>query len=463
MPDMDDAEKAYQEALTYLNQFINYERKMTDIYAPEKMDPGRPARLLALLGNPHQAYPAVHIAGTKGKGSVAALCASTLRAAGLKVGLFTSPHLQEFRERIRVLTPADADGRITPGDFAALVERLRQAIPQVPGITWFELVAALGFMHFAAEKVDVAVVEVGLGGRLDATNVLLPLVSVITSLSLDHTGLLGDTLAAIAGEKGGIIKPGVPVVSAPQAPEAMAVLEALAFEHQAPLIVAGREWRYEGTASADGRQQWITIEAAPLPGCVPPQTRFAVPLAGRFQQENAVVALAALCLLRPHFPMLTLPVLEEGLRSVHWPGRVQVLHQRPGDPTLLVDSAHNPDSARRLAQTLTDFHHRRLWLVLGMTADKDVRGILAALLPGAAGVFVTMSEHPRAARPEQLADYAAELGHSVQVVPGVADAVRAAWAAAGPEDLVCVTGSIFVVGDLLNCWDNLQSALVVNS
>src|SRR5690606_6487380 len=199
-------------------------KKMADKYAPEKMDPGRPGRLLRLLGDPHTRFPSLHIAGSKGKGSVAAICAEALRAAGLRAGLYTSPHLQDFRERIRVLAPDDANGLIAREQVAELVARLREVVPEVPDLTYFELVTAMAFLHFARQEVDVAVVEVGLGGRLDATNVLQPLVSVITHLELEHTALLGNSLREIAAEKGGIVKPGVPVVSAPQAPEAQVEL-----------------------------------------------------------------------------------------------------------------------------------------------------------------------------------------------------------------------------------------------
>ena len=234
MPQASNLAEEYESALAFLYQFVNYERKMTEIYAPEKMDPFRPARLLYAAGDPHRRYPSIHIAGTKGKGSVAAICATALRAAGLRVGLYTSPHLRDIRERIRVLSDEDEEGNITREDFVRLVDALREITKEMQGLTWFELLTAMAFMHFAQMEVDVAVVEVGLGGRLDATNVLTPVVSVITSLSLDHTGLLGNTLAEIAAEKGGIIKHGVPVVTAAQAPEAMAVIRRLAAERQAP-------------------------------------------------------------------------------------------------------------------------------------------------------------------------------------------------------------------------------------
>jgi dihydrofolate synthase/folylpolyglutamate synthase len=232
----------YQEAVNFLYSFVNFEHRQIETYAPENISLNRPRQLLNFLGNPHLSFHSIHIAGTKGKGSVAAMCAACLREAGLSVGLYTSPHLQDFRDRIRILQPEDGDGRIHPERVADLVDELKPAVDQVLELTWYELVTALAFLHFADEKVDIAVVEVGLGGRLDATNLLHPLVSVITSLSFDHTYLLGNTLSEIAAEKGGIIKPGVPVVTSSQEPEAMHRLIQIAEFQGAPMTVIGRDW-----------------------------------------------------------------------------------------------------------------------------------------------------------------------------------------------------------------------------
>lgn len=461
LSDKTDIETAYEAALDYLYRFVNYERNMTEVYAPEKMDPFRPARLLHHLGDPHQVFPAIHVAGSKGKGSVAAMCAACLRAAGFKVGLYTSPHLQEFRERIRILTPTTIDGRIPRPAVVTLVEALREVVPAVPGLTWFELVTALAFMHFAREAVDVAVVEVGLGGRLDATNVLTPLVSVITSLSLEHTALLGNTLAAIAAEKGGIIKQGVPVVVAPQAEEALSRLQTIAREREAHLLLVGREWQYTADAGNEETPQRVTIRTSARPDFVPAGTTLELALMGRHQQENAVVAVAALAESAPHLPALDVAAVREGLATVYWPGRLDRLHHGVDTPTLLLDGAHTAASAKRLAQALRElFDYERLWLVVGATADKNIEGILSPLLPLAAGIFVTQANHPRAATPEVVAGHVAALGYEGVIRPDVAAAVTAAWKHAGAHDLVCVTGSMFVLGDLLNCWDSLKSELL---
>jgi dihydrofolate synthase/folylpolyglutamate synthase len=463
--------KAYEEALDYLYSFINFERKKLDRYMASKLDHTRPRRLLDALGAPYTQFPAIHIAGTKGKGSAAAICAFALRAAGYKVGLYTSPHLQEFRERIRILTPDDANGRIPKTQFIQQINKIRALEAQFPDITWYEILTAIAFLHFADSDVDIAVVEVGLGGRLDATNVLTPLVSVITRLSLDHTALLGNTLRQIAYEKGGIIKPGIPVISANQEPEAMQELLTIAAKRESPISIVGKDWEYEGTATSTSSvqavphqpsHQTLTIIHSPAPNLIPAGSQFDLPLAGAHQLENATVALAALQQVQPHFPHLSLKTMQDGIASVKWPGRLDIVH--PGDeqtPMLLVDCAHNPDSAHKLrAALLHSFHYNKLWLIFGAPADKDIPQILADLLPLAHQTIVTTASHPRSATPQQLAEISTNLGFEVTAVSNLSTALTTAWQQAKPGDLICVTGSIVVVGDLLNQWEGLKSQLL---
>jgi dihydrofolate synthase/folylpolyglutamate synthase len=460
-------DEAFEAALDYLYSFFNFEQPPEDRYTTAKIDIFRPRQLLSRLGDPQNRYPAIHIAGTKGKGSVAAMCAFSLRAAGYRVGLYTSPHLQEFRERIRIITPENADGRISPAAFVHHIEQLKPAVAATPGTTWFEILTAVAFLHFAQEQIDAAVLEVGMGGRLDATNVVTPLVSVITSLSLDHMKYLGDTLAQIAFEKGGIIKPGVPVISASQPPEALDVLRQLAAEREAPFSVIGQNWQYSGRMTDDGLPitgtgtQELTITHSPDPTFIPEGATFPLALFGDFQLENATVALAALQVARPSFPTLTLAACREGLAGVVWPGRLQILHQSVDAPTLLADCAHNPDSAQKLSYELTHHYvYGRLWFIFGSARDKDFRQELAALLPAASGIITTTVNHPRSATPEELAALAEELGTTAYPVADMDTAVTLAWALATPGDLICVTGSIYIVGDLLNRWDSLQSHLI---
>lgn len=452
--------ESYQQAIDYLYSFINFEQKSLDRYQASKIDVDRPRRLLTHLGNPQDRYPSLHIAGTKGKGSVAAMCAACLRAAGLRVGLYTSPHLRDFRERIRVITTDDPDGRIPEEAFVRHLDDVRGFIEQSPGITWFEIVTAIAFVHFAEAAVDVAVVEVGLGGRLDATNVLTPEVSVITSLSLDHTQLLGDTLAQIAYEKGGIIKPGVPVVVADQKPEALATLERIAAEREAPITVVGRDWRYRAvrTPFSQVERQRLIVDQSADPTFIPSGAEFVVSLSGEHQLGNAAVALATLEKVHMRFPTLTLSNLREGLATVQWDGRLQLLQTGADKPAVLIDCAHNDDSAARLVSALaSDFQYRRLILIFGAPEDKNVAGMLSRLLPMADYVIMTTSNHPRSATPERLAEMAAQLDKEATITHSVAEGLTVALRIAQPGDLVLATGSIIVIGDLLNHWDKIQS------
>ncbi len=435
----------YSQALDYLYSFTDYEVKPEYRYAPEVIDPTRPRRLLALLGNPHRAYPTIHIAGTKGKGSVAAICASALRVAGFRTGLYVSPHLQVFTERIQV------DGmQIGQDELAALVEEITPVLAQVPGITTFEVITALGFLYFSRRSVEVAVIEVGLGGRLDATNVVSPLVSVITSLSLDHTHLLGNTLVEIAAEKGGIIKAGIPVVSASQPEDAMAVLTRISAERGAPLTAVGRDWWAErGEMRLEG--QTFRVGRSGEDG-----DSFYLPLLGKHQVLNATVALAALAIVKEHLPALDDRAISRGLAEVEWPGRFQILQRRP---IVVVDGAHNVESVQDLCLTLGElFPDRRRIFVFGATADKDVAnmvGVVAGFVADRDEVIVTAATHPRAATPADLGKHCASHGLEVAFeAPDVPSAVARARAMAGPDDVICITGSLFVVGDALGVWDD---------
>lgn len=460
---------AFVEALDYLYSFIDLEKRRQDRYLAAKMDASRPRRFLDALGSPYDQFPAIHIAGTKGKGSVAAMCAYVLRAAGYRVGLYTSPHLQDFRERIRILTPEDADGRIPPAAFIQQINQIKTVISDFPDVTWFELLTAVAFLHFAQQKVDIAVVEVGLGGRLDATNVLTPLVSVITSLSIDHTKFLGNTLAEIAYEKGGIIKPGIPVITAPQPPEALNKIKEICAERQSPLTIVGQDWQFkQGNVTNDGSQELIITQSPtnnyqlPTTDNRSPITNFRLPLTGSHQLENATVALAALQEVRPYLPNLDATAGQKGLAGVQWPGRLQTLYSGDeANPVLLVDCAHNPHSANALRAALEHrYQYIRLVLIFGAPADKDIPGMLHHLLPLTSSVITTTANHTRSARPEDLARLCQQMGYDAVPTPDTAVALRLAWDKAQPGDLICVTGSIIVVGDLLNQWERLQSELL---
>ncbi|CAG0934974.1 dihydrofolate synthase / folylpolyglutamate synthase [Thermoflexales bacterium] len=410
--------RTYTEALAYLNQFINYERTQPQRYAPETLSLDRVNRLLDRLGRPDRPYRAIHIAGTKGKGSTAAMIESCLRAAGYRTGFYTSPHLHTFRERMRV-----NNEYISREMFAQLVAELEPHLSAIEGVTWFEIVTTLAFMFFARSQIDVAVLEVGLGGRFDATNVVTPLVSVITSLSLDHMNLLGNTIEQIAFEKAGIIKRRVPVVSAPQVPEALDVIRRVA------------------------RMRGAKLTVAPLPQPSPVTPGRELPLLGAHQLINAGVALTALQIAQQRGLPIDEEAMQRGLAAVKWPGRLEVLSR---DPLLVVDGAHNGDSAQKLAAALREVFHLDQWtLIVGISADKDIPTILDGLLPIAKRVIVTRASNSRAANLETLGAQVTDRGDAPTSAASVAEALDLALTDQTP---IIVTGSLFTVADAREAW-----------
>jgi dihydrofolate synthase/folylpolyglutamate synthase len=449
-------DERFQEALDYLYSFIDYSVERSYRYSPEVFDLARVRELLRLVGDPQDGYRTFHVAGTKGKGSVCALLASSLRAAGYRTGLYTSPHLLRFTERIQV------DGiEIPKGAVVELIEALRPEVAKVAGLTTYEIITALGFMYFARRKVDCAVVEVGLGGRLDATNVLIPVVSVITSLSYDHMHLLGNTLSEIAGEKAGIIKPGVPVVLSPQQREAELVVEKVAHERGSPLIRVGHDWLFAPVSrglSGQTLSVWSAAEQPLMDAYVqsagddewtPP--RFEIPLLGHHQVINAATAYAALQVVNERGMLIDAEAIRTGFRDVRWPGRFQILSQ---SPTVVVDSAHNRDSALKLRIALDDYFPGRLvTLVFGASADKDIPGMLDELAPRISRLIVTQAVHPRAADPDETAELGRGHGLRVEVVVPVAAALERALASRRPDEVIVAAGSLFVAGEVLAAWD----------
>ncbi len=433
----------YHEALRYLYGLVDYEKHRIEHYTPREFKIERVAAFLAQLGNPHRDYPTIHIAGTKGKGSVSAMLASIAQVSGLRTALYTSPHLHTYRERMQI------DGEPIPRDeVAALLTELRPVVESVEGVTLFEVTTSLAFLYFARQKVDLAVVEVGMGGRLDATNVVLPEVSVITSLSLDHTHVLGSTVTDIAREKGGIIKPGVPVVTAPQEPPPLAVLQALAAEKEATLTVVGQDWTWE---SLHYDLEGQTIAARRVGVASDFDGTYDLSLIGDFQQENATVAIATAEILHATGHTWATPAATHaGLKQAQWPGRMEVLQR---DPPIVVDCAHNPYSAQTLVHSLTLWFPGTRWiLIFGSSADKDVDGVLQPLLHISEYVLVTHSYHPRATAPDILAEKCLRFGKEAEIVASPADALEAARRRLQPGWGIITTGSIFLVSDVRAAW-----------
>jgi len=457
----------YQAALDYIFNYVDYERRRSVPYTETAWNLDRARRVLAALGNPHERLRFVHVAGSKGKGSTAANVESILRASGFRTGFYTSPHLHTFRERIRI------DGQlIDRAGVVRLLAECKSAVEAVPAITTFEIITVLALLHFAQQQVDWVVLEVGLGGRLDATNVVTPAVSVITPISYEHTALLGTTLDLIAREKAGIIKPSVPVVVAPQQNEALAAIQAVADQQGARLILAGRDWTWRSLADTlDG--QLFDVESAADPA-VPSFAKITAPalartfsslhtpLLGTHQLANATVAIATCWELAQQGVAITEDGIRQGLASVVWPGRLEVLGgagqgdsiSSPG-PTVVVDSAHNNASARLLRTALAHyFPDRPVIAILGVSSDKDARAILLELLPGVALACFTRSRHPRAADPQQLLPIAAQIvdAKRLAVAGSVAEALDWAEALAEPAAVICLTGSLFVAGEGREAW-----------
>jgi len=452
-----DTDKNYNLALDYLYSFVDYSLKHASELAKAEFNLDRMRALMAELGDPQDQYPIIHVAGTKGKGSVSALCASALRAAGYKTGLYTSPHLQDYAERIQV------DGENIPhDDLYALVEEIKPAVARVPYLTTFEITTALGFLYFARRGCEVAVIEVGLGGRLDATNILKPRVAVITSLSLDHTMVLGDTLGQIAGEKAGIIKDGVPVVSSPQKDEALDVLARVADDHDCNFILVGRDVGYRSLShSMDGQtfQVWnsSSLREDQMTDLNPQNNRgqdglkLTIPLLGEHQAQNAAVAYSAL-----QASGLNLPdaAIQEGFESVRWPSRFDIVRRQP---PVVIDVAHNRESALRLRQTLDEiFPDIPVILLFCSLEDKDIQGMLAELSSRVDSVVATQADHPRSPSADWIADQVRKAGLSVETVTPASTALNRALELAGESKLVLITGSVAFAGEVSIAWQKLN-------
>lgn len=442
-----DWPQTWADALAWIYSFSDTER--TGAFVHDREDNlARERALLARLGDPQRAYDVTHIAGTKGKGSTSAMLANILLAAGLHTGLYTQPDLHTFRERIRV------DGEVIAGErLMALVPELRHAVEEM-GTAYgsyitYEVSTALAFLAFRAAGVDHAVVEVGLGGRLDATNVVEPLATAITSISYDHMAILGNTLGEIAGEKAGIIKEGVPVVCSAQAPEAIAEIERVAANRHAPLVRVGParsacDYRWSAGAAEQTRQFFdVTTPTGRY-------EQIELSLLGEHQIENATVALALTDLLRARGLPLDETAIRSGLRTVRWPGRLQIVGH---EPQAIVDSAHNADSFAHLFAALRrHFTWERLLLVIGLMSDKDLAGVAAEIArSGAARVYTTAAAIPRADTPEHLASVLRDAAPALAIstAASTAQALTAALAEAGPRDLVCVAGSVYLAGEAL--------------
>jgi dihydrofolate synthase / folylpolyglutamate synthase len=436
----------YPEAVRYLLS-LGRELAAPTQAAAAKFDLQNITVLMERLGRPDRAYPTIHIAGTNGKGSTAAFMESILRHAAFRTGLNTSPHLERINERIRINGEELSDQR-----FAETFTRIHSVIEQLLAEgklhahpTYFECVTALAFEAFAQERVEFAVIEVGLGGRLDATNIITPVVSVITRIDFDHENFLGHSLREIAGEKAGIMKFGVPVVTTPQLPEAQEILQARAAENHCAFVETTSAFRidHEDLHAGCVRAR-VTEVATGTPFSVAPQ------LPGRFQLQNALNALAAARLLQEKQFLISNDDIDRGIAETQWPGRLEKLQSQPD---LYLDGAHNPGAARELARFLEEnFKSRRIILIYGAMRDKAVDEVTGLLLPLASEVIFTQPNNPRAVSANQLAQIASHHALHHSVVSDAAAALGAALATARPDDAIFVTGSLYLVGQLRHIW-----------
>jgi len=427
-----DIEIAYNKALDYLYSFVDYSLKHSSELAKADFNLDRMFALMESLGNPQNKYPIIHVAGTKGKGSVSALCAAGLQAAGYTTGLYTSPHLLDYVERIQI------NGKpILHEQLVELVEEIKPHVAKIEKLTTFEITTALAFMAFARHGVNAAVFEVGLGGRLDATNIVTPNVSVITSLSYDHMAVLGNTLALIAEEKAGIIKPGVPVVSSPQTKEALEVLERAAKMKNTELTLAGRDVKFKLIESSlDGQKFEVD------------RLLLKIPLLGYHQIENAATAYTALIL--GGIPV-TDEQIQKGFSQVQWRARFEVARR---EPPVIFDSAHNQDSFAKLSETLqTYFPDQMVYLIFGASEDKNIPGMFAELKTKIRKIIITRADHPRAlevGRIQQLAEQAG--ADSETVVPVKSALARALELSSNDGSIVLSAGSMFVTAEVMSAW-----------
>jgi dihydrofolate synthase / folylpolyglutamate synthase len=433
--------KTYDEAIKYLFNRTNYEQEKHLRYNVDTFNLKRMEHLLSLVGNPHTKVDTVHIAGTKGKGSTATMLAKMIEANGYKVGLYTSPHVVDLHERIIVNSEM-----ISRTAMLGLLNRIYKAVETVTKTsapTFFEIMTALAFMHFADAKADVAVIETGLGGRLDSTNVIKPKVVGITNLSFDHQKQLGNTIGEIAKEKAGIFKPGVPIVTVQQDPDAMRVLKAQAAAVKAPFSVTGVDidfsHRFE-TSSEHGPHNRVCLTT--------PTSKFEhlrVPLHGIHQAINCGLALAMLDKLKGCGFDIDNDKTTAGLAKVKLPGRMEMICE---DPRILIDGAHNAASIRALMYAIgQSIPYDSMIVIFGCNEDKDANGMLQELQFGADKVIFTRSNSAKAMSPDELAEkHTAISGKMCQTALTLGEALRLAKSAVGKEDLICITGSFYLIG-----------------
>ena len=448
---MQNIDEQYQQALDYIYSFIDYSLTRNLRYSAEKFNLDRMVAFMRLLGNPQNDYKVIHVAGTKGKGSTSAMLNSILTNAGYKTGFYSSPHMLDFNERIRV-----GDQLVSNRQLVDLVSAVKPYVPQVKDLTTFEIVTGMAFLFFSQQKVDFAVIEVGMGGRLDATNIVHPLISIITSISHDHMKVLGSTLTKIAAEKAGIINPGVPVVISSQKRSAGEVILAAADEKGSRALQSDRIFRIErGGHSLEGQYfQFTPYTDNPL-GIEQPSPMFFMPLIGDHQLENARTAYTALQVIKSKEVSISEKNIKEGFQKINWPGRMEIISR---DPLIIVDGAHNRDSFRKFRKTIdTYLPDMKKLLIFGASEDKEVELMLGRVQSTIDELIITKAQHPRALEGEAIASKAKKMNIKYRVTNCVEDALETALNEADEQTVILAAGSIFIAGAVKNVWENQQS------
>ena len=434
--------RTYNKAMKYLFNSTDYEKQQKLRYNVTTFDLKRMEKFLKTLHNPQKKVPMVHIAGTKGKGSTATMLAKMVEANDYSVGLYTSPHVTTIHERITINSEM-----ITDKEMLSLVNRIKATIDKFAedndALTFFEIITAMAFLHFADKKVDIAIIETGLGGRLDSTNVINPELVGITNISIDHQNLLGTTLGCIAKEKAGIMKQGIPVVTVPQEPEAMRVLKKQALALGAPFSVTGKDIdfssRFESSREFGPHTRiCLTTQSSRF-------EHLRVPLPGEHQAVNCGLALAMLDKLKVQGYQINDQKAINGLAGVSMAGRMEIICN---DPRVIIDAAHNASSIKALIQAIGQHvPYDSMVIIFGCNSDKDVAGMLEQIQYGADKVIFTRSNSPKAMLPQDLADMYTEIcGKMCQTALTLREAVRIARSAVSREDLICVTGSFYLIG-----------------
>lgn len=439
----------YQDTIRYLYNLQKYGIK----FGLENT-----VRLMSLMDNPHLKFKSIHIAGTNGKGSTSAMIASVLQEAGYKVGIYTSPHLVSFTERIKINKREIAEEKVIEmtdeirGRLAAI--EVSDCRDKTISPTFFEFTTTMAYTYFAEEKIDIAVIEAGMGGRLDSTNVINPIVSVITPIDYDHKEFLGNTIKDIAHEKAGIIKENGRVVSSPQHDEALDVIRDVSQNKMARLLVVNKDATFiEKACSLDG----CRFDYKGIKGDF---KDIVINLPGRHQILNAAAALLTIEILCEAGVEAGEAIIREGLRKARWDGRLEIPFR---EPLIILDGAHNPAAARRLKEFLQEFvNNKRIVLVLGILSDKDIDGILSELIPISEKIIVTRPDYYRAAGPYDLKDRIKRYGKDAVIADNIPDAIRYAKGEAGSDTAICITGSLFTVGEAKAFFSNAAPAFRIS-